>query len=112
MAATVTAKNLHLEVCQVEAELRSGDLRMPEEINRLVTDRLSDLLLVPNLLSFDNFKKERISESQIKFVGNIMIDTLEDNRENALTLNISKILKTNSTTPNPTVSFPQKHPVH
>ena len=51
LAASVTAKKLHIKVCHVEAGLRSGDMKMPEEINRLVTDRLSDLLLTPDKLS-------------------------------------------------------------
>lgn len=96
MAATVTAKKLHIKVCHVEAGLRSGDMKMPEEINRLVTDRLSDLLLVPDKLSIQNLKKEGVPESKIEFVGNIMIDTLEENREKASNLNIREILKANA----------------
>jgi len=95
MAATVTAKKLHIKVCHVEAGLRSGDMKMPEEINRLVTDRLSDLLLVPDKLSIDNLKKEGVAESKIRFVGNIMIDTLEENREKASALSIENIIKEN-----------------
>ncbi|MFP4024579.1 MAG: non-hydrolyzing UDP-N-acetylglucosamine 2-epimerase [Thiohalospira sp.] len=95
MAATVTAKKLHIKVCHVEAGLRSGDMKMPEEINRLVTDRLADLLLVPDKLSIENLKSEGVSESKIKFVGNIMIDTLEANREKANQLTIQKIIESN-----------------
>jgi len=51
LACSVTAKKLYVKCCHIEAGLRSGDERMPEEINRLVTDRLSDLLLTPDLLS-------------------------------------------------------------
>ena len=93
MAATVTAKKLHIKVCHVEAGLRSGDMKMPEEINRLVTDRLSDLLLVPDKLSIENLQKEGVPESKIEFVGNIMIDTLEENREKAKKLSINEIAK-------------------
>ena len=53
---------------------------MPEEINRLVTDRLSDLLLIPDRLSGENLTKEGVPMEKIAFVGNIMIDTLEANR--------------------------------
>ena len=48
LACSVTAKKEHVKCCHIEAGLRSGDLKMPEEINRLVTDRLSDLLLIPD----------------------------------------------------------------
>ena len=96
MAATVTAKKLHIKVCHVEAGLRSGDMKMPEEINRLVTDRLADLLLVPDKLSIENLKSEGVPESKIEFVGNIMIDTLEANREEASKLDMHEILQKNA----------------
>jgi UDP-N-acetylglucosamine 2-epimerase (non-hydrolysing) len=65
---------------------------MPEEINRLVTDRLSDLLLAPDRISVENLKAEGIHDSKIRFVGNIMIDTLEANRLKALQLDINEII--------------------
>jgi len=68
---------------------------MPEEINRLVTDRLSDLLLTPDTLSVENLKKEGISDNKIIFVGNIMIDTLEANKAKAFDLSLDKIIKDN-----------------
>jgi len=71
LACSVAAKKLHIKVCHIEARLRSGDERMPEEINRLVTDRLSDLLLTPDMLSNANLKAEGVPDSKIKFVGNI-----------------------------------------
>ena len=95
LACSVTAKKLHIKVCHIEAGLRSGDERMPEEINRLVTDRLSDLLLTPDTISIENLKKEGVPEDKIKFVGNIMIDTLESNRDKAFKLDILKIIKDN-----------------
>ncbi len=95
LACSVTAKKLHIKVCHIEAGLRSGDERMPEEINRLVTDRLSDLLLTPDTLSIENLKKEGVPDSKIKFVGNIMIDTLESNRDQAANMEISKIIEDN-----------------
>jgi UDP-N-acetylglucosamine 2-epimerase (non-hydrolysing) len=100
LAASVTAKKLNIKVCHIEAGLRSGDMTMPEEINRLVTDRLSDLLLTPDSLSGENLRKEGVPEEKIKFVGNIMIDTLEANREKASQLKIEDIIKQNSLTPN------------
>lgn len=95
MAATVTAKKLHIKVCHVEAGLRSFDEKMPEEINRLVTDRLSDLLLTPDRLSIENLEKEGVSHNKIRFVGNIMIDTLEANREKAERIPVKDILANN-----------------
>lgn len=95
LACSVTAKKLHIKVCHIEAGLRSEDERMPEEINRLVTDRLSDLLLTPDMLSVENLKKEGVPDSRIKFVGNIMIDTLESNRSQAATLSMNDIIKNN-----------------
>ena len=95
LACSVTAKKLHINVCHIEAGLRSGDEHMPEEINRLVTDRLSDLLLTPDKLSIENLKKEGVPDSKIKFVGNIMIDTLESNRKKAEKLSIDEIIKNN-----------------
>ena len=96
LACSVTAKKELVKVCHIEAGLRSNDLTMPEEINRLVTDRLSDLLLTPDQISTENLKNEGVSDNRIKFVGNIMIDTLEANREKATKLNIEHIIKKNS----------------
>jgi len=95
LACSVTAKKEWIKVCHIEAGLRSNDLTMPEEINRLVTDRLSDLLLAPDRLSIKNLKSEGTSDSRIRFVGNIMIDTLEANREKASMLDIRDIIESN-----------------
>lgn len=100
LACSVTAKKEHIKVCHIEAGLRSGDLKMPEEINRLVTDRLSDLLLTPDTLSIVNLKKEGIDENHIVFVGNIMIDTLDANMVKASELDINTILTQNRITDN------------
>ncbi|MDB9993758.1 UDP-N-acetylglucosamine 2-epimerase (non-hydrolyzing) [Flavobacteriaceae bacterium] len=95
LACSVAAKKLHIRVCHIEAGLRSFDDRMPEEINRLVTDRLSDLLLTPDELSIENLINEGVAKSKIEFVGNIMIDTLESNRVKASNLIINEIIKDN-----------------
>lgn len=95
LACSVTAKKLNIKVCHIEAGLRSGDMTMPEEINRLVTDRISDLLLTPDKLSSENLRKEGIAEEKIEFVGNIMIDTLFNNLEKASKLTIKKIILKN-----------------
>jgi UDP-N-acetylglucosamine 2-epimerase (non-hydrolysing) len=95
LACSVTAKKENIKCCHIEAGLRSGDMSMPEEINRLVADRISDLLLTPDPISSENLRKEGVSESKIKFVGNIMIDTLEANRERAGKMKISEIVERN-----------------
>ncbi len=95
LACSVTAKKENIKCCHIEAGLRSGDMSMPEEINRLVTDRISDLLLVPDIFSMANLKAEGVPDSRIRFVGNIMIDTLEANRTKANLLDINKIIKQN-----------------
>ena len=95
LSCSVSAKKLNIKVCHIEAGLRSGDMTMPEEINRLVTDRLSDLLLTPDILSSENLRKEGTEESRICFVGNIMIDTLESNRAKASALSLDSIFKMN-----------------
>jgi len=95
LACSVTAKKEHIKCCHIEAGLRSGDMTMPEEINRLVADRISDLLLTPDLISSENLRKEGVPEEKIKFVGNIMIDTLEANREKAGGFKIIDIISKN-----------------
>ncbi len=95
LACSVTAKKEHIRVCHIEAGLRSGDMEMPEEINRLVTDRLSDLLLTPDEISSANLRAEGVPEEKIRFVGNIMIDTLVANRAKAEALQIETILREN-----------------
>ncbi len=101
LACSVTAKKEHIRCCHIEAGLRSGDMSMPEEINRLVTDRLSDLLLIPDRLSGENLKKEGVYDNSIVFVGNIMIDTLDSNREKAEGLDPGIIIEKNMITQKP-----------
>lgn len=76
MACTLVCSKLGIKVAHVEAGLRSFDRSMPEEINRLVTDVLVDLLLTPSRDGDANLLREGISPEKIKFVGNAMIDTL------------------------------------
>lgn len=95
-ACSITAKKEHIKCAHIEAGLRSRDMDMPEEINRLITDRLSDLLLTPDRLSNANLRAEGVPASKIKFVGNIMIDTLERERGKAAKLNINKIIAENA----------------
>ena len=76
MAATLTGAKLEIPVAHVEAGLRSFDRRMPEEINRIVTDGLSDILLVSEPEGVTNLKNEGHTDEEIRLVGNVMIDTL------------------------------------
>jgi UDP-N-acetylglucosamine 2-epimerase (non-hydrolysing) len=76
MACTLAAVKLSIPVAHVEAGLRSFDRTMPEEINRLVTDTLADLLLVSEPAGEENLRREGIADSRVVYVGNVMIDTL------------------------------------
>lgn len=76
MAATITAAKMQIPVAHVEAGLRSFDRSMPEEINRLVTDRLSTYLFTPSADGDENLLKEGADPKSIIRVGNVMIDTL------------------------------------
>ncbi|HUQ72420.1 MAG TPA: UDP-N-acetylglucosamine 2-epimerase (non-hydrolyzing) [Planctomycetaceae bacterium] len=76
VAAAIVCAKLRIPVAHVEAGLRSFDRDMPEEINRLVTDQLADLLLTPSVDGDENLKREGIPSTRIRCVGNVMIDTL------------------------------------
>lgn len=79
-------------ICHVEAGLRSGDWRMPEEVNRVLTDRLSDLLLTPSRDAHENLQREGIAPDRVVFVGNVMIDTLHALLDKARTLDMARRL--------------------
>lgn len=83
LACTLVAKKLHIPVAHVEAGLRSGDRRMPEEINRLVTDRIADYLFVTEQSGIDHLRQEGVDDENIFYVGNLMIDSLVEFREEA-----------------------------
>lgn len=76
VAAALVASKLGIRLAHVEAGLRSYDRTMPEEINRMVTDRLADLLLTPSRDASETLRREGEPEGEIEFVGNVMIDTL------------------------------------
>jgi len=76
LAASVVASKLMVPVAHVEAGLRSFDRTMPEEINRIVTDILSDLLFTTERDAIENLRREGIPDEKIHFTGNVMIDTL------------------------------------
>jgi UDP-N-acetylglucosamine 2-epimerase (non-hydrolysing) len=79
MACTLVASKMGTRVAHVEAGLRSFDRTMPEEINRIVTDSLADLLLTPSEDAGVNLQREGVAESKIRCVGNVMIDSLMAN---------------------------------
>ena len=84
LACAVVAAKAGVLVAHVEAGLRSRDWSMPEEVNRVVTDRLSDLLFAPSADAVDNLRAEGYREDQIVLVGNVMVDTLLSNVDRAL----------------------------
>ncbi|MEJ2547430.1 MAG: UDP-N-acetylglucosamine 2-epimerase (non-hydrolyzing) [Gemmatimonadota bacterium] len=90
VAAALVAAKLGIRVAHVEAGLRSGDWTMPEEINRVVTDRLSDLLFTTEPSADENLALEGVPAERIHFVGNVMIDTLERHRERAAALRVAE----------------------
>ena len=95
-ACAITAKKEHARLAHIEAGLRSFDLDMPEEINRMVTDRLSDLLFTTDEIADANLLREGVPRERIRRVGNIMIDTLEAHRQEASRLNLGEILARNA----------------
>lgn len=76
IACSLTAKKLHIKVAHIEAGLRSFDEEMPEEINRMLTDRISDYLFVTEKSGLENLKNEGVPDNKVFFVGNVMIDSL------------------------------------
>jgi UDP-N-acetylglucosamine 2-epimerase (non-hydrolysing) len=77
MAAAIVAAKMGIFCAHVEAGLRSGDWSMPEEVNRIVTDSICDLLLTPSPDADENLRREGVPENEIVRVGNVMIDTLQ-----------------------------------
>src|SRR6202047_1840450 len=76
VAAALVCSKLMIRIAHVEAGLRSFDRSMPEEINRLLTDQMSDLLFTPSEDGDQNLRREGVPRERIHFVGNVMIDTL------------------------------------
>ncbi len=81
LACSIVAKKLHIAVAHVEAGLRSGDLRMPEEVNRLVTDAITDWFFVTEPSGRENLLREGKPEERVFFVGHVMVDNLLYQRE-------------------------------
>jgi UDP-N-acetylglucosamine 2-epimerase (non-hydrolysing) len=92
VAAALAAAKLHVPVAHLEAGLRSFDRAMPEELNRVVTDHLSDLLLTPSPDADENLRREGISGPGVRLVGNLMIDTLRAHLPRARALDVPRAL--------------------
>jgi UDP-N-acetylglucosamine 2-epimerase (non-hydrolysing) len=99
IACALAATKLHIPVAHVEAGLRSFDRTMPEEINRILTDQISDYLFTPSSDANGNLKREGISPDKIYLVGNIMIDNLLFNLKKAQKSNIFENLGLITTSP-------------
>lgn len=80
LACAITAQKMHVKVAHVEAGIRSNDWTMPEEINRLITDSITNYFFTTSETSIKNLRKSGVEEKHIYFVGNTMIDTLLKNR--------------------------------
>jgi UDP-N-acetylglucosamine 2-epimerase (non-hydrolysing) len=89
IACALVAVKLSVPVAHVEAGLRSFDRRMPEEVNRVLTDQISELLFTTEESAAENLRREGVDDRKVHFVGNVMIDTLLAHRERARELNVS-----------------------
>lgn len=93
LAAALTATKLHIKIAHVEAGLRSFDKRMPEEINRILTDQISDYLFTDCKDANNNLIRENLEPKKIYFVGNIMVDTLLKYKDKLKNSGVLKNLK-------------------
>ena len=101
LACSIVAKKMQIKVAHVEAGLRSFDLSMPEEINRMVTDSISDMFFITEEQGMTNLLKEGKSPDQLHFVGHVMIDNLFYQLEKLKEMDTGKF---------PTAKFKQNHP--
>ena len=93
LACALVAVKEHIPLVHVEAGLRSGDRKMPEEINRILVDSIADHLFITEQDGLDNLKKEGVDAKKVHFVGNVMIDSLIYYEEKASKLNIAGQMK-------------------
>ena len=93
LACALVAVKEHIPLVHVEAGLRSGDRKMPEEINRILVDSIADHLFITEQDGLDNLKKEGVDAQKVHFVGNVMIDSLIYYKEKASKLNIAGQMK-------------------
>lgn len=99
VACSLAAAKRSIKVAHIEAGLRSFDWTMPEEINRIVTDRLSDFLFCTEPSALKNLKREGVAKEKIFFTGNVMIDTLMKHKKQAQSSKILEQLKISPGTP-------------
>lgn len=92
LAASLVAAKLHIPVAHVEAGLRSYDRHMPEEINRILTDAISNVLFITEQSGWDNLLKEGVAEHKMHMVGNVMIDSLVEHLAKAKTSTVARDL--------------------
>lgn len=88
VACALVASKLGVKIAHVEAGLRSFDRSMPEEINRIVTDSISNLLLTTEASGNENLRREGLADEKVRFVGNVMIDSLVKNLERVKSANV------------------------
>jgi len=81
LGGALVAAKLHKKLGHIEAGLRSGDMRMPEEVNRIVADHVSDQLYAPTDISYNNLLREGISDSKVFVTGNTIVDAVRENLE-------------------------------
>jgi UDP-N-acetylglucosamine 2-epimerase (non-hydrolysing) len=81
LACSIAAKKLVIDVAHVEGGIRSGDMSMPEEVNRIVTDSITDHFFTTSEVANQHLKSVGVAENRIHFVGNTMIDTLLSNQD-------------------------------
>lgn len=93
IACSLVASKMGIKVAHIEAGLRSFDMTMPEEINRILTDHISDYLFVTEKSGIDNLKNEGVDSRKVYLVGNVMIDSLKYYLERSLKSEISNYLK-------------------
>ena len=106
-ACSVVARKHQARVAHIEAGLRSNDWEMPEEINRVVTDRVSNLLFTSDSFADANLLREGVAPEDICRVGNIMIDTMAHERERAARLDPSEFIARNLLVPRPAAVTPR-----
>src|ERR1700730_6196005 len=108
-ACSVIARKHKTRVAHIEAGLRSNDWDMPEEINRVVTDRVSHLLFTPDSFADDNLLREGVAAETICQVGNIMIDTMVYERERAALLDPAEFIVRNLLAQRPITAAPESY---